>query len=125
MQLELGTQATEFEHRPFGAELALCQRYYQMLYPNNIIGYCQSTAGAFFGKALPVNIRTTPSVTFIGANATVVIYSNGTSTTSTSANLDTSSADNIGFSVTTPAVLTIGQACRIQVGLSLSISAEL
>jgi len=29
IQLEVGENATEFEHRPFGEELALCQRYYQ------------------------------------------------------------------------------------------------
>lgn len=29
MQLELGTQATAFEQRPYGLELSLCQRYYE------------------------------------------------------------------------------------------------
>ena len=29
VQLEVGSQATPFEHRSFGEELALCQRYYQ------------------------------------------------------------------------------------------------
>jgi len=29
VQLEPGSTATPFEHRPFGTELALCQRYYQ------------------------------------------------------------------------------------------------
>ena len=30
VQLELGSVATEFEHRSYGEELALCQRYYQV-----------------------------------------------------------------------------------------------
>jgi hypothetical protein len=30
MQLEVGSVATEFEHRSFGEELALCQRYYEV-----------------------------------------------------------------------------------------------
>lgn len=30
-QLEVGSVATPFEHRPYGLELALCQRYYQRL----------------------------------------------------------------------------------------------
>ena len=31
VQLELGSVATDFEHRSYGEELALCQRYYQRL----------------------------------------------------------------------------------------------
>jgi len=31
VQLEEGTQATRFEHRSYGEELALCERYYQIL----------------------------------------------------------------------------------------------
>ena len=31
VQLELGSVATDFEHRSYGEELALCQRYYQLL----------------------------------------------------------------------------------------------
>ena len=36
IQLEVGSQATPFEHRSFGEELALCQRYYA---ENNIAKY--------------------------------------------------------------------------------------
>jgi hypothetical protein len=31
VQLEAGSSATEFERRPIGTELALCQRYYEIL----------------------------------------------------------------------------------------------
>jgi hypothetical protein len=31
VQFELGSVATPFEHRPFGTELALCQRYYEII----------------------------------------------------------------------------------------------
>lgn len=40
LQLELGSQASDFEHRSYGEELALCQRYYQ-----KIIGTYGSTQG--------------------------------------------------------------------------------
>ena len=43
VQLEEGSNATEFEHRSYGEELALCQRYYQKLYYNASdypFGYC-------------------------------------------------------------------------------------
>ena len=35
VQLEVGSQATPFEHRSFGDELALCQRYYYRINPTD------------------------------------------------------------------------------------------
>ena len=42
VQLEVGTVATPFEHRPYGTELALCQRYYEVI-PRIYIGSNNST----------------------------------------------------------------------------------
>ena len=39
VQLELGEQATPFEHRSYGDELARCQRYFQKLYSDAAYGY--------------------------------------------------------------------------------------
>jgi len=58
VQLELGRTATEFEHRPFGEELALCQRYYEVIWQNNNAssphsggdGYNSIAAGAYTGS---------------------------------------------------------------------------
>ena len=44
VQLEVGTVATPFEHRSFGQELALCQRYYYRLYDG----------GSSLGQGYPV-----------------------------------------------------------------------
>jgi hypothetical protein len=38
VQLEVGDQATEFEHRSYGEELALCQRYYEV-YTSRVISF--------------------------------------------------------------------------------------
>jgi len=38
VQLEVGTIATGFEYRQYGTELALCQRYYEILSPCGFIG---------------------------------------------------------------------------------------
>ena len=38
VQLELGKVATPFEHRSYGEELALCQRYYEVFRQNNFYG---------------------------------------------------------------------------------------
>jgi len=69
LQLELGSVATEFEHRSYGEELALCQRYYQHWHDGsgaingNIIWTALSTTyvvgSAFFAGAM----RTEPAVT--------------------------------------------------------------
>ena len=39
VQVEVGSQATAFEHRSFGEELALCQRYYQRIGDDTLIYY--------------------------------------------------------------------------------------
>lgn len=58
LQMEVGSQATPFEHRSFGEELALCQRYYQ----DNIRFYVEdSSSGDVF--TFPVEKRAAPTVT--------------------------------------------------------------
>jgi hypothetical protein len=45
VQLEVGTQATSFEYRQYGQELALCQRYFETSYdPGQAVGSAASTA---------------------------------------------------------------------------------
>jgi len=65
VQLEKGSTATSFDYRPYGTELALCQRYY---YRNTApsgsqygSGYNDSTSNAFFNIPFPVTMRTSPS----------------------------------------------------------------
>ena len=70
IQLEVGSVATEFEHRPFGQELALCQRYY---YKDANIDHriadgqiaCNTTGNYALpvGSAHPTTMRATPTVT--------------------------------------------------------------
>ena len=86
IQLEVGSKATEFEHRSFGDELAKCQRYYETSYPP---GY---SAGHNFNEVYPFNTSKPVSQNYIAsddaitsisypfmvnkrANPTVIIYS--------------------------------------------------
>jgi hypothetical protein len=50
VQLEAGTVATPFEHRSFGQELALCQRYFAKTYQQDTVPGATGTTGvgAFF-----------------------------------------------------------------------------
>lgn len=78
VQLEVGSQATEFEHRPYQQELALCQRYYWKSFPANTVpaysagdtgalSWSLATSGAITGGVnvtFPVPMRTTPNMTY-------------------------------------------------------------
>ena len=62
IQWELGDQATPFEHRSYGDELALCQRYYYSSGDESTFyGQRYSTSNSFVVKDLPVVMRNTPS----------------------------------------------------------------
>ena len=76
-QVELGNVATPFEHRSYGEELALCQRYYSKSYESSVNpgsttykgaeGYTGSLGGATTTYIVqivkfPVKMRTTASV---------------------------------------------------------------
>jgi hypothetical protein len=63
VQLEVGKVATPFEHRSYGEELALCQRYYYRYGGNgreNLVGGSNSSGG-FFTIQFPTTMRTAPS----------------------------------------------------------------
>ena len=59
VQLEKGSTATSFDYRPYGQELALCQRYFQTI--ANGPGGSGSTTQFTFGTLFPVVMRTAPS----------------------------------------------------------------
>lgn len=70
VQLEKGSTATSFDYRPYGTELALCQRYYEKLG-----GIFRTLAfSSYFWK---VSKRSTPTLTIIttgGSGATVANF---------------------------------------------------
>ena len=60
VQLEIGSIATPFERRQYGTELALCQRYYQLI--DNGAGKGASTTVFQFNASFVVEMRSTPSL---------------------------------------------------------------
>jgi hypothetical protein len=83
VQLEPGTVATPFERRSFGAELALCQRYFAKTYDTGTVPGTVTSAGAISTNVngawvyapsgtwcFPVAMRTQPTITLYStANA--------------------------------------------------------
>jgi hypothetical protein len=66
VQLEKGSTATSFDYRPYGTELALCQRYYYRLTPSaaaNPLGtsYSSSTTVNIGTVNFPVTMRVVPT----------------------------------------------------------------
>ena len=73
VQLELGSQATPFEFRSIGEELALCQRYCQKYgpygtnsFPFGPSGYSYAATSTAVGQILPVELRASPTISFNG-----------------------------------------------------------
>jgi hypothetical protein len=71
VQLEKGSTATSFDYRPYGTELALCQRYYWKITQGAAEAY-GIAGGGVSGNAVwttfgfPVTMRATPTVTVNG-----------------------------------------------------------
>ena len=75
IQLEIGEQATPFEHRSFGEELRLCQRYLYRINGKDSggttigMGFSNISTNSYSHIAFPVNMRSAPSVTGSGFTA--------------------------------------------------------
>jgi hypothetical protein len=83
VQLEAGSVATPFERRPYGTELALCQRYFEKSYGDSVVPGTNTSAGAtytagstqfsgikFGSIVFAVNKRAAPTVTMFALNGT-------------------------------------------------------
>jgi hypothetical protein len=76
VQLEVGSVATDFEHRSFGQELALCQRYFFNIKGDNnnkssVLGYANSSSNFRAVVNFPTPMRANP--TFTGSSTSMVI----------------------------------------------------
>ena len=73
VQLEKGSTATSFDYRPYGTELALCQRYYEIGASFVDAGYVPiNTPVSFAGSVFAVTKRAAPTTVF-----TTTFNSNG------------------------------------------------
>ena len=74
VQLEVGSVATDFEHRSIGQELALCQRYFFSVtgdnadYPGCYTGGMARGGHFFWMVHFPVAMRTNPTYTGVSGN---------------------------------------------------------
>jgi len=116
VQLELGKVATPFEHRSYGEELALCQRYYHKegyrQYQRYGTGFAFSTIGSSVVINLPTAMRTTPAISTSGASTLGLNYGADTLTALSSIAINTvgSSEKTVAVTLAVASGLTTGQA---------------
>ena len=65
-KFELGSKATPFVPRPYGEELALCQRYYQKI---KFISKVYDSQNLAIGMTFSTTMRTTPTINVKGLNS--------------------------------------------------------
>ena len=117
VQLEAGSTATPFEHRQYGQELALCQRYYVKMIDPGLRGVVGGTSGVTrVGCSLPVQMRSAPtfSVTQVGGTGQARFF-DGTVSTGVISSLDAQYSTNqrieCDFSLNTTGYTTGRAAC--------------
>lgn len=107
VQLEKGSTATSFDYRPYGTELALCQRYYQ--YGGMQRAYSANTGGQYAGQYYKFQVvpRAAPAVTVSAGGVTNRIQLSDAPTYTTSYQVADISSN--GFLLVCTAGLSTGQ----------------
>jgi hypothetical protein len=111
VQLEVGSQATPFEHRSFGEELQLCKRYLSQVSeasdntPVHLVGYNQ--AGGACRYSLHTEMRAAPTVTITNM---VILHGSGTETSISSVDNIKSQGSIVSFRANPSDSVTAGDA---------------
>ena len=132
VQLEIGQNATEFEHEPFERTLAKCQRYfYAVGFPDKLASSTNFTMGYYLNSArvdcvidLPVTMRTTPSVTANSGTNYFNAYMNGNDYFDTFDAINAANASNFTIYRSSQLSGTAGDAVVISKTASASLSAD-
>lgn len=113
VQLEVGSTATSFDYRPYGTELALCQRYFEIISSDSVaygsfaVGFASGTSG-FHMIPYKTTKRTTPTITSTAANTFLL-----------------DSGAQAGTAIAFDRMTTGITRCQVTVGSSLSGSTSL
>jgi len=110
VKLERGSVATPFEVRPYGEELALCQRYYQRFggratFQSFAFGFARSTTTARISIPTPVSMRdVSPTLTYstLGLFSDAVYDVSALTTKSSGANVIQVEATSSGLTAHRP-----------------------
>jgi len=129
VQLEKGSTATSFDYRPYGTELALCQRYFQFQ-SSGVSGICSNTTDFIAAINFTGVMRSQPTAS-CSALRVSDIYTNAWVQSSASAALRTASNGAVSggtYVFSNFSGFTAGRVCLVETTGSyspISLSAEL
>jgi len=136
VQLEKGSTATSFDYRPYGTELALCQRYYYLLsaatnvntFFHPVAGY--TTTAAVGTVSFPQMLRTGPSLVTSGTASNYRVLMGGAFITCSSVpTIDQTGPSSVSLIYTVASGMTVGyggnSAANGSTSAILGFSAEL
>ena len=131
VQLEVGQNATEFEHEPFERTLDKCRRYTFVMggdgvYERFAVGYNQSSTQARCQTFFPTTMRAVPSTTF---TSPIIVASSASAATINSISVDYNSKTIGHVQYNVSSGLNTGDGCHIvaydDLGARLIYDAEL
>ena len=128
VQFEAGTVATPFEFRHYGTELALCQRYYQVLSNGLPVSYmfgASSTVAVVYTGSLPVPMRASPT---LSNSVAVTINDSNANYTQSSASMSINNGSATSLALRTNNFTSLpqdGRAFQIMTASFAGLSAEL
>jgi len=119
VQLEKDSTATSFDYRPYGTELAMCQRYYVRYGDGNSFPFasaqCYASTGAICMVSLPQPMRATPSFAY----SNLALWNAGTSAVSvTGLVLNNITVNAVRLDATVGSGLVAGNASFLNSGSS-------
>ena len=120
VQLEVGSVATPFEHRSYGEELALCERYFQTSKVDNNVGIMVGEAGivspsnGIYANRVSYSfntvMRTSPTVSYVG---TMQIWDGDATQTVSSYNTTRTTPKYVDWDLVMTGALTTSMPCRL------------
>ena len=141
IQMELGKVATPFEHRSYGEELALCQRYFEKIEYDTSTdsgggaaaetlianGFAYTTTRSLNHIKFNVIKRSQPTVTIVGGVAKMEVLDTTGGWITTTAFTARANIHGTRLDLTHPSSLTAGRALEVRIlsGGYLNIDAEI
>lgn len=118
VQLEKGSTATPFDYRPYGTELALCQRYLPSFISSSTsdvlgFGYSTNTTDVIVGYKLPVTARVQPTGVTVSSASHFVVATGSGGTASASAASFIMGNQDVAMMLFTRTGLTGGQGSYV------------